>query len=227
MEHFSAFGSIPDVKYQPWKLRHAQRAANLFQRNYSISTPGPSSLRTPISANLGLNFNQGFFFLLSKTLFRIIFSIFLEYPIIKLKAKRIKLNLLFKLSYLSSNFALTLGYLNPASNNSAQSSSSYDDRGGRGVRTGVDINVYRCPKIVTLTNFILLRRIYFSLFFQESIFFLFKWGSQGENKSGTLMFCFGNGERQLRCMEPRVLWSLEEKSPKTHLARLKLFLNFD
>ena len=43
-----------------------------------------------------------------------------EYPIIKLYAKRIKLNLLFKLSYLSSNFALNLGYLNPASNNPAQ-----------------------------------------------------------------------------------------------------------
>ena len=31
--------------------------------------------------------------------------------------KRISLNLLFKLSYLSSNHAQTLGYLNPASNN--------------------------------------------------------------------------------------------------------------
>ena len=32
--------------------------------------------------------------------------------------KRIKLNLFFKLSYLNSNFELTLGYLNPALNNS-------------------------------------------------------------------------------------------------------------
>ena len=31
-----------------------------------------------------------------------------------------KLNFLFKLSYLNSNFELTLGYLNPALNNSAQ-----------------------------------------------------------------------------------------------------------
>ena len=31
--------------------------------------------------------------------------------------ENLKLNLLFKLSYLSSNFALTLGYLNPVSNN--------------------------------------------------------------------------------------------------------------
>ena len=40
--------------------------------------------------------------------------------IIKLWTKRIKLNLLFKLSYLNWNFALTLGYLNPALNNPAQ-----------------------------------------------------------------------------------------------------------
>ena len=39
---------------------------------------------------------------------------------IKLLTKRIKLNLLFKLSYLNSNFELTPGYLNPALNNSAQ-----------------------------------------------------------------------------------------------------------
>ena len=48
------------------------------------------------------------------------FSLFLlEYPTVKLQAKRIKLNLLFKLSYLSSHYALTRGYLNPASNNPA------------------------------------------------------------------------------------------------------------
>ena len=38
----------------------------------------------------------------------------------KLYAKRITLKMLFKLSYPSSNFALTLGYLNRASNNPAQ-----------------------------------------------------------------------------------------------------------
>ena len=37
-----------------------------------------------------------------------------------LLTERIKLNLLFKLLYLSSNFAPTLGYLNPALNNPAQ-----------------------------------------------------------------------------------------------------------
>ena len=54
-----------------------------------------------------------FFFFLSKTLSRIIFSIVFSIS----KAKRIQLNWLFKLSYLSSKFALTLGYLNPTSNN--------------------------------------------------------------------------------------------------------------
>ena len=32
-------------------------------------------VRTPVSANPGLNFNPGFFFFLSKALYRIIFSI--------------------------------------------------------------------------------------------------------------------------------------------------------
>ena len=41
-------------------------------------------VRTPVSANPGLNFNQGFFFFSSKALSQMIFYIFLEYPIIKL-----------------------------------------------------------------------------------------------------------------------------------------------
>ena len=45
--------------------------------------------------------------------------LFLELPIINLQTKRIKTEMLFKLSYLNSNLALTLGYLNPALNNSA------------------------------------------------------------------------------------------------------------
>ena len=48
-----------------------------------------------------LNFNPSFFFFLSNALSRIIFSIFLAYPIIKLYAKIIQLNWVFKLSYLS------------------------------------------------------------------------------------------------------------------------------
>ena len=38
----------------------------------------------------------------------------------KLQAKRFKLNFLLKLSDLKSNFALNLGYLYPALNNSSQ-----------------------------------------------------------------------------------------------------------
>ena len=37
-----------------------------------------------------------------------------------MSTKRIKTEMIFKLSYLNSNLALTLGYLNPALNNSAQ-----------------------------------------------------------------------------------------------------------
>ena len=44
---------------------------------------------------------------------------FLEHPVCKLSIKRIKLILLFELSYMNSNFALTLGDLNPAFNNQA------------------------------------------------------------------------------------------------------------
>ena len=46
--------------------------------------------------------------------------IFIEHQIINLLTKITKLNLVYKLSYLNSNFALTLGYLNPALNNPAQ-----------------------------------------------------------------------------------------------------------
>ena len=42
------------------------------------------AVRTPVSANPGLNFNPGFYLVSSKALSRIIFYIFLEYPIIKL-----------------------------------------------------------------------------------------------------------------------------------------------
>ena len=41
-------------------------------------------VQTLVNANLGLNFNPGFFFFLSKALSQTIFSIFLAYPIIKL-----------------------------------------------------------------------------------------------------------------------------------------------
>ena len=80
--------------------------------------------------------------------------------------------------------------------------------------------VYR-PQIVTLTNFTLLRPIYFNLFFQESM-----WGSQGENMSGTLMFL----KRRKAIAQHGTPSSLEfraEKSSKTYLDHLKLFSNFD
>ena len=49
-----------------------------------------------------------------------IFSIFFRVFNYQVVDKRIKLNLLFKLSYLISNFSLTLSYLNPALNNPAK-----------------------------------------------------------------------------------------------------------
>ena len=61
-----------------------------------------------------------FLFLLFKSIFLDNFlCYFEEHPINNLMTERIKLNLLFKLSNLNSNFALTLGYLNPALNNTA------------------------------------------------------------------------------------------------------------
>ena len=45
--------------------------------------------------------------------------LFLELPIINWYTKRIKTEMLFKLSNLNSNLALTLCYLKPALNNSA------------------------------------------------------------------------------------------------------------
>ena len=104
-------------KYFLTKLTAQNGVSRAFNLNKEL---GPV-VRTPFSANPGLNFNPGYFFFLSKALSRISFSTVLKYPIIKLQAKSIKLNLPFTLSYPSSNFALTLGYLNPASNNPAPS----------------------------------------------------------------------------------------------------------
>ena len=73
-------------------------------------------VRRPISANPGLNFNPGFYFFCSKAVFRIIFSTLFRAP----SSNCGQLNLLFKLSCPNWNFALTLGYPNPALNNPAQ-----------------------------------------------------------------------------------------------------------
>ena len=80
--------------------------AQLFQDQLVLTSPG-------------LNFNVDIFFCWLKALSGK-FSVFLlEYLTIKLQSERIRLNLLFKLLYLNSNFALTLAYLNPALNNLA------------------------------------------------------------------------------------------------------------
>ena len=67
-----------------------------------------------------LSLNPGFFFFCSKAFSRTIFSNIHRASNHQLVDKRIKLTLLYKLSYLNSNFALTLGCLNPALNNPAQ-----------------------------------------------------------------------------------------------------------
>ena len=59
-------------------------------------------------------------FLFSKAFYRKFSLFFLEHPMIKLQAKRFELNFLFKLSELTSNYMLTLGYLNPDLNNLGQ-----------------------------------------------------------------------------------------------------------
>ena len=64
--------------------------------------------------NPGLNLTRVSFSFVQKHFLGQFSLIFIEHRIINLLTKRIKLNLLYKLSYLNSNFALTLGYLNPA-----------------------------------------------------------------------------------------------------------------
>ena len=83
-------------------------------------------VQRPISANPGLNFYPGMFFFSSKVFSLAIFSSNFLYSCksgqsSNCRQKRIQLNLLSKLLYLISNFALTLGYLNPTLNNPAQS----------------------------------------------------------------------------------------------------------
>ena len=77
-------------------------------------------VRTPVSADPELNFKLGLVFFLSKALSPTIFSILFRVSNHQIVSKRMKLNLLSRLSDLSSNFALTPGYLDPASNNPAQ-----------------------------------------------------------------------------------------------------------
>ena len=67
-----------------------------------------------LALNPGLNLTRVSFSFVQKHFLGQFYVIFIEHRIINLLTKRIKLNLLYKLSYLNSNFALTLGYLNPA-----------------------------------------------------------------------------------------------------------------
>ena len=87
-------------------------------KNYVRNELGPV-VRRPISANSGLNFNLGFFLFCSKTFSQIIFSILFRASNHQIVGKKNKTEFAFKLSYLNSNFALTLGYLNHALNNPA------------------------------------------------------------------------------------------------------------
>ena len=75
-------------------------------------------MRRPVSANPGLNFNPGLFFFSSKEVSRKIFCILFRVLNLQIVDK----NLHFKLSYLHSNFLLSLGYVNPALNNPAEES---------------------------------------------------------------------------------------------------------
>ena len=66
-----------------------------------------------LALNPGLNLTRVSFSFVQKHFLGQFSVIFIEHRIINLLTKRIKLNLLYELSYLNSNFALTLGYLNP------------------------------------------------------------------------------------------------------------------
>ena len=73
-----------------------------------------------LSLNPELNLTRVSFSFVQKHFLGQFSLIFIAHRIINLLTKRIKLTLLYKLSYLNSNFALTLGCLNPALNNPAQ-----------------------------------------------------------------------------------------------------------
>ena len=80
-------------------------------------------VRRRISANTGFNFNLDFFTPLFESLFGIISSILYRASNHQILIKKNYTEFLLKLSDLKSEFTLTLGYLNPALNNPAQSGS--------------------------------------------------------------------------------------------------------
>ena len=77
-------------------------------------------VRRPVSVNPVLNFNPGFSSVCLKAFTQINISFVFSASNHQIVIKRVKLNLIVKLSYLNSNFALTLGYLNRAFNKLAQ-----------------------------------------------------------------------------------------------------------
>ena len=100
-------GKIMDLKIHPSKtveflylLSHQQFAAHFTNRTIFS---GPSC------SMADWHLTQVFFLLLKSNLSDNFLCYFKGNPIINLLTKRIKLNLPFELSYLNSNFALTLG----------------------------------------------------------------------------------------------------------------------
>ena len=75
-----------------------------------------------LALNPGLNLIRVFFSCVQKNFLGLFSPLCLKLPVINLSTERIKTEMLFKLSNQNSNLALTLGYLNPALNNSAQDS---------------------------------------------------------------------------------------------------------
>ena len=72
---------------------------------WSLTVRASLVVQKLIIANPGLNVNPGFFFFCSRLFSWMISLFFLEDPFIRFRTKWINLNLLFKLSYLNSNFA--------------------------------------------------------------------------------------------------------------------------
>ena len=103
--------------FKPRPLRCFLRQGTLL--HYVSLQPRAQLFKGQLTLNLGLNLTRVSFFSCSKVFFSDNF-LCLELPIINLQTKRIKTEMLFKLSNLNQNLAPALGYLNPALNNSAQ-----------------------------------------------------------------------------------------------------------
>ena len=72
MENLRNFHGSPTCPHEP--LPFARACLRATERSVCWGEHGPV-VRTPVSANPGVNFNTGFFFFLSKALSRIIFAI--------------------------------------------------------------------------------------------------------------------------------------------------------